>query len=441
MDVIKLNEFALEEALKSGADSAEVSTATSDNLCVDARNGEVETVQRGDSKDFSITVYLGQHKGSATSSGLEEENIRKTITAACDIAKHTAEDKYTGLAPAELMATEFPDLDTDHPWDIDVEAAINMAVECEDTMRQGQCIINSEGASVSTGRVVQVYSNTHGFHGKSAGTSHSISAVAVAGDNGQMQRDHHYSCHRHHDRLESPADVGAEAARRAAQRLNAQKISTRKMPVMLSPEIARGLLGQFVSAISGGLLYREASFLLNMLGKQCFPPFVRLMEYPHLRGELGSASFDSEGVATPGQRTFVEDGILRHYMLDSYAARKMGMTSTGNADGIHNLTIETEGAEHRPLPFKELLSCMNNGFLVTELIGMGVNLVTGDYSRGAVGFLIENGEVSHAVEEVAIAGNLSDMFRGITAVGTDVDRRGAIHSGSLIIDGMTVAGG
>lgn len=430
---------ALSAAKKAGADTAEVLVESEESLDVEAREGDVETVETGHSRHLGVTVYFGRRKGSAESSGLGEENMEKAVAAACAIAKQTAEDPCAGLAPAELMATEFPDLDIDRPWALDAREAIDKAVACERALYTVPEITNSEGASVSTTRSTGVYANTHGFVGEYADTRHNIGAIAVAGKGAGMQRDYWTTCHRHHERLETPEEVGKKAAQRAVRRLGARKIPTRNMPVLFIPEIACGLVGHFVGAISGGRLYRKASFLRERLNTACFPSFIRIVEYPRLRGALGSAVFDDEGVATPQERVFVERGVLKHYALGSYSARKLDMQSTGNAGGVHNLCLETE--DDTPLlSFDELLARMGEGFVVTELIGAGVNLVTGDYSRGATGFMVENGRIAHPVEEVAIAGNLETMFRGIQALGNDIDTRSSIRSGSILIDDLTVAG-
>ena len=438
-DLAPLALSALSDATKAGADAGEVLISCGESLDVEARQGDVETVETGGGQDFAVTVYFGQRKGSAHSSGLTEESIAQSVATACAIAKQTAEDPCAGLAPAELMATEFPDLDCDRPWKIGVREAIEKAVAVEKAMFADPAITNSEGASVSRSRNVGVYANTHGFVGEYADTLHDISAIAVAGKGAQMQRDHWSSVHRHPDGLETPEAVGKKAAQRAAQRLGARKPATRNMPVAMIPEIARGFIGHFVAAISGGNIYRNASFMCERLGETCFPPFVRLIERPYLPGAIGSASFDAEGVATPKERVFVDGGVAHHYALGSYSARKLGMQTTANAGGVHNLCLETDDSEP-PLPFAELLERMGEGFLVTEFIGAGVNLVTGDYSRGAVGFMVENGRIAYPVEEVAVAGNLKTMFQSIRAVGDDVDTRGAIRSGSILLGDVTVAG-
>ncbi len=425
---------ALEEAARLGADAAEVGAGASLGFSVTARMGDVETLEHGNERSFAVTVYFGARKGSAGASDLAPESVAEAVKAACDFARYTSEDDCAGLADAGLMATEFPDLDLDRRWDLDIERAIGVAIECEDEMRAVGKVVNTEGASVSTTRSVHCYANTHGFSHTVATTRHSISGVAVAGDDGGMQRDFWYSVDRHPDRLEPHREIGRRAAERAVRRLGARRLKTCKAPVLFEAALAGGLLSQLAGAISGGALYRKASFLLDALGKRLFPSFVRIVERPHLPGALGSASFDAEGVATR-ERTIIEDGVLAGYLLDSYSARKLGMETTANAGGVHNWVFEGDVR-----PFDALLSEMGEGFFVTELMGQGANLVTGDYSRGAAGFWVEGGKIAYPVSEVTIAANLRDMFGGVAAAGDDVDERGRIRCGSLLIDNMTIAG-
>ncbi len=426
--------LALEEAARLGADAAETDASASLGFSVTARAGDVETLEHGNERSFGVTVYFGARKGSASASDLAPESIAEAVKAACDFARYTSEDDCAGLADAGLMATEFPDLDLDRRWDLDIEHAIGVAVECEDEMRAVEKVVNTEGASVSTERSIHCYANTHGFSHTSAATRHSLSGIAVAGDDGGMQRDFWYSVHRHPDCLEPHREVGRRAGERAVRRLGARRLKTRKKPVLFEAALACGLLSQLAGAISGGALYRKTSFLLDALGERLFPSFVRIVERPHLPGALGSASFDAEGVATR-ERVIVEDGVLAGYLLDSYSARKLGMETTANAGGVHNWMFE--GSTR---PFDELLAEMGEGFFVTELMGQGANLVTGDYSRGAAGFWVEGGRIAYPVSEVTIAANLRDVFGGVLAAGDDVDERGRIRCGSLLIDGMTIAG-
>ncbi|MBD3619292.1 MAG: metalloprotease PmbA [Chromatiales bacterium] len=425
----------LDEAKAQGATAAEAAVSVDSGLSVTVRLGEVETLEYHKDQGVGITVYFGQRKGSASTSDLSRTSLREAVTAASRIARHTAEDGCAGLADARLMATDYPDLDLDHPWEVAAEAAIEIARACEDAARgQDARITNSEGGSVNSFRGTAFYGNSHGFIGGYSATRHSLSCSVIGQQDGAMQRDYWYTVARNHADMESPEDVGREAALRTVHRLGSRRLSTRQAPVMFAPDVARSLLGHFVGAIRGSALYRKASFLLDHLEKPVFPDFVHIHEQPLLPRALGSAPFDNEGVATRN-RDLVVDGVLRSYVLDSYAARKLGMTSTGNAGGTRNLTIDPG-----TLDFAGMLREMGTGLLVTELIGHGVNNVTGDYSRGAAGFWVENGEIVYPVEEITIAGNLRDMFMGIRAVGTDVDRRGNIRTGSILIERMTVAG-
>lgn len=425
----------LAEAQVQGASAAEAGVSFDVGLSVTVRLGEVETLEYHRARGLGVTVYFGQRKGSASTSDISPAAVRETVRAACGIARYTAEDACAGLADPERLAREIPDLELDHPWNITAERAIELARECEDTARAADArITNSEGASVATHRSLRVYGNSNGFIGGYPSTRHSISCTVVARQGDRMQRDYWYSVAREHAGLESPAAVGRRAAERTVRRLGGRKLATCKAPVLFVPELARGLLGHFVGAIRGASLYRKASFLLDHLGKQVFPPYLRIHEQPHLKRALGSAPFDNEGVATQA-RDVVRDGRLEGYVLDSYAARRLGMQTTGNAGGVHNLTVEP-GA----LDFPGLLREMGTGLLVTELMGQGVSIVTGDYSRGAAGFWVEDGEIQYPVEEITIAGNLRDMFQQVVAVGNDVDTRGSIRTGSWLIESMTIAG-
>lgn len=425
----------LAEAQAQGASAAEAGVSFDVGLSVTVRLGEVETLEYHRARGLGVTVYFGQRKGSASTSDISPAAVRETVRAACGIARYTAEDACAGLADPERLAREIPDLELDHPWNITAERAIELARECEDTARAADArITNSEGASVATHRSLRVYGNSNGFIGGYPSTRHSISCTVVARQGDRMQRDYWYSVAREPAALESPAAVGRRAAERTVRRLGGRKLATCKAPVLFVPELARGLLGHFVGAIRGASLYRKASFLLDHLGKQVFPSYLRIHEQPHLKRALGSAPFDNEGVATQA-RDVVRDGRLEGYVLDSYAARRLGMQTTGNAGGVHNLTVEP-GA----LDFPGLLREMGTGLLVTELMGQGVSIVTGDYSRGAAGFWVEDGEIQYPVEEITIAGNLRDMFQQVVAVGNDVDTRGSIRTGSWLVESMTIAG-
>lgn len=437
-DVERLRDLVdstLKEAKRLGASAAEAAVSTSAGLSVTVRMGEVETIEHVRDKGLGVTVYFGQRKGSASTTDFAPQALKDTVAAACGIARYTAEDVCAGLADAELMATDVPDLDLYHPWDLSAEQAIDLALQAETRARdQDPRITNSEGASVERFRGSHVYGNTHGFVGGYPTTRHSISCAVIAQSESGMQRDYWYSVARDPLALEPAAAIGEKAAQRALARLDARRLATRTVPVLFAAEIASSLFGHFVSAIRGSNLYRKSSFLLDHLGKSVFPDGFRIHEQPYLKGALGSTPFDNEGVATR-ERDVVRDGVLQGYVLSSYAARKLGMQSTANAGGVHNLTVEpgTKG-------FRDLVREMDTGLLVTELLGMGVNIVTGDYSRGAAGFWVEGGEIRYPVQEITIAGNLREIFRNVREVGTDVDTRSNIRTGSMLIEHMTVAG-
>jgi PmbA protein len=426
---------ALALARKRGATAAEAGVGVGSGLSVTVRLGEVETLEYQRDRSLGVTVYVGQRKGSASTANLTPSAVEETVTKALSIASFTAEDEYSGLPDAELMARELPDLDLCHPWDIDAPGAIELAKRCEAAgLAVDSRIRNSEGASVATHRNLRVLGNSHGFIGGYPSTSHTVSCVVLGQANGDMERDYWYTAARDWRELEDIEEVGRKAAGRALGRLGAGKLATRKAPILFAPEVARGLIGHLVAAIGGGAQYRRSSFLLDAAGQQVFPQAISLSERPHLRGALGSAPFDGEGVATR-DRDLVVNGVLTGYLLDAYSARKLGLTTTGNAGGVHNLVVLGER-----LDYDALLQRLGTGLLVTEMIGQGVNAVTGDYSRGATGFWIENGVVDRPVHEITVAGNLRDMYKGIIALGDDVDRRGAIHCGSILIEQMTIAG-
>lgn len=427
---------ALEAAQAEGADAAEVDVALDSGLSVTVRLGEVESVERQRDRSLGLTLYFGRHKGNAGTSDLDADAIRRTARAAADIARYTAEDPYAGLAPAGRMADTFPDLDLCHPWALGPEAAIELARECEEAARStDERIINSEGATVDTGRGLSVYANTHGFVGVREGTRHDLACVVVAGDAKGMQRDYWYSVARAPEDLEAAAAVGREAARRTLARLGAKPLSTRKARVLFAPEVAKSLIGHLLGAISGRAQYMQASFLLEAAGEPVMPAWTRVAERPHLTRGAGSRTFDDEGVATR-ERDLVDGGTLTGYLLSSYSARRLGLETTANAGGISNIVVEP-GGENPAAP----LAALGTGFYVTELIGQGVNPVTGDYSRGAAGFWVENGQIVQPVEEVTVAGNLKAMLAGIVTIGADTDTRGSIRTGSILIGQMTLAGG
>src|SRR5690606_9799096 len=422
-------------ARKLGADQAEAAASHDIGLSVTARLGDVENLEYTNDRGVGITIYLGSREGSASTSDFKPKALREAVGKACSFAKYTAPDKYAGLADRELMATDLPDLDLAHPWELDSESAIRLAIECEDAARRfDKRISNSEGATVATNAGVRAYANTHGFVGSYRKTSHSMSCVVVGETNGDMERDHWYSAARDPADLEAPDRIGSTAARRTVERLGARKIKTTKAPVVFAPEVARGFIGHAIGAISGGAQYRRSSFLLDAAGNQIFPDFFRIEERPHIPKALASAAYDAEGVATR-DRDIVVDGVLQGYILSSYSARRLGLVTTGNAGGAHNLIVPGNAED-----MQELLQMMGDGLLVREMIGQGVNGVTGDYSRGAVGFWVENGEVAFPVHEITIAGNLKDLYMRIRAVGRDQDLRGGVRCGSLLVDGLTIAG-
>jgi len=402
---------------------------------VTVRLGETETIEHTNDHGLGVTVYFGNRKGSANTTDLSPAAVRETVAAACRIARYTSEDPAAGLADPELMAADVPDLDLNHPWDLDALQAAEIARECEDAARGfDQRISNSEGATVHTQNSLFVYGNSHGFIGGYPTTRHSLSCAVLAGSGDQMQRDYWYTSDRVPERLQTASDVGIKAAERTVARLGSRKIKTTECPVLFRAELATGLLRSLFGAIRGPALYRKASFLLDHLGEIIFPDWVIVDEDPLKPRGIASAPFDNEGVAT-APRKLIEGGVLQGYVLDSYSARRLGMRTTGNAGGVRNARIDSTGES-----FEELLRRLETGLLVTELMGQGSNTVTGDYSRGAAGFWVEDGEIAYPVEEVTVAGNLRDMFQGLLAVGADNDIPGSIDTGSWLIERMTVAG-
>jgi PmbA protein len=429
--------FALREAGSAGASQAEADASLQQGLNVTVRLGEVETIEYQRDRALGITVYFNGAKGSASSADLRPEAVRAMVAKACSIARYTARDEFAGLADPADMAREIPELALYHPWAMTPEAAIEIARSCESAgLAVDRRLVNSEGASVSTHRGVRVYGNSHGFLGGYPTSSHSISCVLLAQDGDDMQRDYWYSAARDAAELEPVEQVGRRAGERAIARLGARQLSTRRAPVLFAADIARGFFGHMVSAVRGSSQYRKSSFLLDAAGTQVLPSFVQMQERPHLPGAMASSPFDGEGVATR-DRDLVRDGVLQGYVLGSYSARKLGLRSTGNAGGIHNLLVtSSEGLLEMPA----LLARMGTGLMVTELMGQGVNGVTGDYSRGATGFWVENGAIAYPVHEVTIAGNLRSMYKGVQALGADVDRLGAIRTGAALVDEVTIAG-
>lgn len=427
--------LVLEQARKSGASAAEAWANFDEGLAVSARLGEVESIEHHRDQNLAVTVYFGQRKGSASTTNLDDASLRETVEAACAIARFSNEDPYAGLPDPDKLAIEIPDLDLYHPWEISPDQAIERVIECEAEARSFHPeIVNSEGASLTSHRGIRVLGNTEGFlHGYPA-SRHSLSCAVVGKRGDQMQRDYWYTVARNPQDLDSPTSVGRKAAERTVARLGARSLTTRKCPVIYAAEVATSLIGHFLAAIRGGNLYRKASFLLDSLEKPVFPEFVRIHEEPHLKRGIGSAPYDSEGVATY-PHDLIRNGIVKSYILDSYSARKLGLETTGNAGGVHNVIVDPG-----KLTREALLQEMGTGLLVTELMGHGVNLVTGDYSRGAAGFWVEKGEIQYPVEEITIASNLKEMFSTLVAIGQDIDRRGNIQTGSLWLADMTVAG-
>lgn len=426
---------AVDKATQLGADQAEAGASYDEGLNVTVRMGQTESVERQKDRGLGITVYKKGCKGSASTSDFSAAGVDDTVRKALSIASFTTADSYAGLADAELMAANPPDLDLFHPWDLDVDRAAELALRCETAARDTDPRIdNSEGASASTGAGVRAYANSHGFVGSYPTSNHSISCSVVAREGKALERDYWYTAARASDALEAPEEVGRRAARRAVDRLGSRQISTCVVPVLFPPEIARGLFGHLVAAIRGTSQYRRASFLLDALGQQVFSKPVNVTEDPHIPRAMGSAPFDGEGVATQA-RELVVDGVLRGYVLSSYSARRLQMQTTANAGGVHNLLVAPTAG-----PLESLIADCSQAFVVTELLGQGVNTVTGDYSRGAAGFWVEQGELAYPVNEVTVAGQLGEMFRQIEAIGDDVDERGSVRCGSVLIGGMTVAG-
>ena len=436
----EVSQRLLARARALGASQAEVSCSEERGLSVNVRMGAVETVESTRDRGIGVTVYFGQRKGSASTADLREESLEATVAQACAIARHTEDDVAAGLADAALMAHpqadgRWPDLDDWHPWALDADRAIDLALDCEAAGRALDVrIANSDGASVGSGQSLSVYANSHGFVGRERGTRHSISCALIAGSGDGMQRDGWYSTGLAEADLEAPAAVGRRAAERTVARLQPRTLPTGEAPVLFSPETARGLIGHLLGAVSGGALYRRASFLLDRAGTRVFPDWFTIDERPWLRHGLRSALFDAEGVATR-ESPLVCDGVLQRYVLGSYSARKLGLQTTANAGGVHNLVVGANVASAQAL-----IGGMSRGLLVTELMGQGVNTVTGDYSRGAAGFWVENGELAYPVDGITIAGNLAQMFLAIEAVGRDVDPRSHIGVGSILVGRMTIAG-
>jgi len=430
----QISQDVLKLAKNAGASSAECDVSFGTGQSVSVRKGETENIEYNRDKGVSVTVYFGQQKGNASSSDLSAQALKDTVQAACDIAKFTAKDEFCGLADASLMAKTIPDLDLYYPWSIGVDDALEIAKRCEaaalavDTKR----ITNSEGASVSTNEGVFAYANSHGFIGGYPSSRHSISCSVIAGDGEAMQRDYWYSSARDTHDLESAEFIGKTAGERTIRRLGARPMKTGQYPVLFEANLASGIISSLISAISGGNLYRKSSFLLDSLGKQIGASLLNIEELPHIKKGVASSAFDDEGVATKS-RKLVGNGVLNGYVMGSYSARKLGLQSTGNAGGSHNLIVQST---HKAA---DLLTMMGTGLLVTEVLGHGMNMVTGDYSRGAAGFWVENGVIAHPVEEITIASNMKEMLNQIIAVGDDAIKHNSKQTGSILIENMTVA--
>ncbi len=428
----------LDYAKKQGATAASAEVSEGFGQGVTVRQGEVETIEYNRDKGLGITIYLGQKRGNASTSDFSAQAVRDTVDAAMSIARYTAVDDCSGLPEAQMLASEFPDLDLYHPWDLPVEAAIEQALECEQAaLEADERIQNSEGATVNVHEAQFVFANSLGFIGGYPTSRHSLSCSVIAEQMDAMERDYWYSVARCATDLQSAREVGRVAAERTVRRLGARQIETMQVPVLFEASVASSLLGHFVGAVSGGSLYRKSSFLLDSLDQAVFSSHIQLSDVPDIRRGLASSPFDDEGVKTQ-HRTIVEAGVLRGYFLSSYSARKLGLITTGNSGGNHNLILQPSGCGD--LDLKGLLKTMNRGLLVTELLGQGVNSITGDYSRGAAGFWVENGEIQYPVHEVTIAGNLKDMYKSIVAAGSDVRVQGSRQCGSILVENMTVAG-
>ncbi|RZF79690.1 metalloprotease PmbA [Pseudoalteromonas sp. S4488] len=425
----------LEHAKKLGATAAEAAMSSTSGLSVSTRMGEVETIEFNQDGGLGISVYVGNNKGSASTADLNPKTLRTVVEKAIDIAKFTSDDPFNGIADKELLEFAPQDLDLYHPWEVSPEQGVEFCHQAEQAaLNADERIVNSDGASFSSHQGLRVYGNSHGMIAGYPRTRHSISTMVIGKEGEQMQRDSAYTIARHKDDLNDATKVGLEAATETLAKLNSQKLGTMKVPVIFRADIANSLFGHLVSAIGGGALYRKSSFLLHSLGTKVFSDCVNISERPHLLKGLASSPFDAEGLKTV-DREIIQGGELQTYLLASYAARKLSMAPTGHAGGIHNWLVEQTHAD-----LKALLKTMGTGLLVTELMGQGVNTVTGDYSRGAAGFWVENGEIQYPVSEITIAGNLKDMFKAVVGLGGDIERRGGIQTGSVLIEQMQVAG-
>jgi len=440
----QLAQDVLRYAQEKGASDAALEISEGSGLSVSVRKGSIDTIEQNKDKGMGVTVYIGRdrhvRRGSASTSDFSAKALKDTVEAAYNIARFTAEDDCAGLPDADTLEMHPRDLKLCYPWLISAEDAVELAIRCEAAaFAVDKRVTNSEGAGVYAQQAHFVAANSRGFMGGYPYSRHTISVAPIAGKGSNMQRDDWYSSMRNPKELAAPEAVGRYAAERALARLNARKLDTRKCPVLFEAPLAAGLLGTFVQAVSGGALYRKSTFLLDSLGQRVFPSHIQIVEDPHVVGGVGSAPFDEEGVKTR-QRVVVKDGVVQGYFLSTYSARKLGMKTTGNAGGSHSLSI-TSALTTAADDFKAMLKKLGTGLLVTELMGQGVNYVTGDYSRGASGFWVENGVIQHPVEEITIAGNMKDIFQQIVAIGADTLVRGTKQTGSILIESMTVAGG
>lgn len=428
-------EFALNFAKKAGAE-AEVGVTKVAGLSVSSRLKQVENIEFNNDGSLGISVYLGKRKGNASTSDLQSKSIQQAVESALAIAKHTSEDDCAGLADKELMAFDAPDLELYHQADLSVDQALALAIETENAaLNADEQIVNSEGATFNSHSGVRVYGNTHGMLQSNLSSRYSLSCSVIAAHGEQLERDYEYTISREFDKLQAPQWVGQQAAFKAVDRLNPQKIKTCEVPVIYYNDVATGLIGHLAGAISGGALYRKSSFLLDHLGKQVLPDGFEISERPHLLRQLASTAFDSEGVITQ-DREIITDGVLQTYLMTSYSARKMGLKSTGHAGGIHNWLVKP----NREGGLDTLLKEMDTGLLLTEFLGSAINPVTGEYSRGAAGFWVEKGKIQYPVAEITVAGQLQEMFNNIVAVADDVEHRSNIQTGSILIEKMKISG-
>ncbi|ABN73829.1 metalloprotease PmbA [Actinobacillus pleuropneumoniae] len=428
-------EFALNFAKKSGAE-AEVGVTKVAGLSVSTRLEQTENIEFNNDGSLGISVYVGKRKGNASTSDLQPQSIQRAVESALAIAKYTSEDECAGLADKEMMAFEAPDLELYHQADISIEQAVELALEAEHhALNADEKIVNSEGATFNSHSGVRVYGNTHGMLQSYLSSRYSLSCSVISAYEDQLERDYEYTISREFDKLQSPKWIGRQAAFKAVDRLNPQKIKTCEVPVIFYNDVATGLIGHLAGAISGGALYRKSSFLLDKLGTQILPSWFAISERPHLLRQLASSAFDSEGVITQ-DREIITDGVLQTYLMTSYSARKMGLKTTGHAGGIHNWLVKP----NRTGGLDTLLKEMGSGLLATEFLGSAINAVTGEYSRGAAGFWVENGEIQYPVAEITIAGQLQEMYKNLIAVADDIEHRSNIQTGSILLDKMKISG-